>query len=593
MHNPSSDFRFKYSYGGKQPVEVLALRGIGKVKVSYQVNNGPTKTAKTNPAKLGKRFGLNDYGRYYHLLRGEIPAVGAGDQVKVWFTSGKARTASFTYSVVNADPADVLIVAAEDYTGISSSTDYADATGPNYLSYYQDAIAASGHTYDVYDVDARDRTAPDDLGVLGHYKAVVYYTGNDLITRDADQVPGDASRLANDEMLELRSYLNNGGKLLYGGQYAGYEYSLAYPFDPVANGSCNGTDEAVASRCQVLSDDFLQYYLGAGIYNDDAGTVGGTDDTPGTPLDVTGVSAPFNGATWSFNGGDGAPNQTHTASFLTASSLLPEGTYPQFAGGAPASFARSGAAPFEPFDGSKYVYSNISSTSYKRLSHQFDLTGVTPADATLSFETSYDTERDYDHVIVEVHHVGKDDWTTLPDLNGHTTPDVGESCPEGWTEDLHPFIKHYETFNGGKPCDRTGTTGEWNSATGRSAGWENWKIDLSAYAGSKIDVSITYVSDYSVQGAGVFIDDISTGFGQGTTSFEDDSTPLGGWRVSGPPKSSPGNANDWEQTGSLGYEEGAVVSTPDTLYFGFGLEGISNEADRDDVMARSLSYLLG
>ena len=36
-----------------------------------------------------------------------------------------------------------------------------------------------------------------------------------------------------------------------------------------------------------------------------------------------------------------------------------------------------------------------------------------------------------------------------------------------------------------------------------------------------------------------------------------------------------------------------MVSTPDTLYFGFGLEGISEAADRNEVMARSLDYLLG
>ena len=216
------------------------------MKLHFQVNNGPTKTAKTSPAKIGERFGLNNYSRYYHELRGEVPGTDAGDQVKVWFTSGKARTASFTYTVVEDDPADVLIVAAEDYSGLSSSSDYPSSTAPNYLGYYEDALTAAGRTYDVYDVDARGRTAPDDLGVLSHYDAVVYYTGNDLITREADQIPGDASRLANDEMLELRSYLNEGGKLLYGGQNAGYEYSFAYPFDPVDNGSCNGKDDEVA-----------------------------------------------------------------------------------------------------------------------------------------------------------------------------------------------------------------------------------------------------------------------------------------------------------------------------------------------------------
>ena len=310
---------------------------------------------------------------------------------------------------------------------------------------------------------------------------------------------------------------------------------------------------------------------------------------------MTGTASPFGGADWTFNGGDSAANQTHTASFLTTSSLLGGNDYPQYSSDAPAAFARSGAAPFEPYAGTGYAYSDRSSGAVKRLSHSFDLTGVAPADATLGFQVSYDTEASYDHVIVEVHHAGDDDWTTLPDLNGHTAPDPGDSCEIGWTEDLHPFLKHYETFNGGgdKKCDPTGTSGAWNSSSGRSEGWENWSIDLSAYAGSKIEVSITYVSDYAVQGVGVFVDDIVSGFGDGTTSFEDDGTPFDGWKVPGAPKSSPGNPNDWKQTGSLGFEEGAIVSTPDTLYFGFGLEGISDAADRNDVMTRSLDYLLG
>ncbi len=41
--------------------------------------------------------------------------------------------------------------------------------------------------------------------------------------------------------------------------------------------------------------------------------------------------------------------------------------------------------------------------------------------ADISFEISYDTEALYDYVIVEAHTVGQDDWTTLPDENGHTS----------------------------------------------------------------------------------------------------------------------------------------------------------------------------
>ena len=44
---------------------------------------------------------------------------------------------------------------------------------------------------------------------------------------------------------------------------------------------------------------------------------------------------------------------------------------------------------------------------------------------------------------------------------------------------------------------------------------------------------------------------------------------------------------------SVGFEEGAVVSTGDTLFFGFGFEGINDAATRAAVMGRSMDYLLG
>ena len=59
----------------------------------------------------------------------------------------------------------------------------------------------------------------------------------------------------------------------------------------------------------------------------------------------------------------------------------------------------------------------------------------------MSFWTSYDTEEDWDFLFVEAHAVG-DDWTTLPDANGHTSTDRTK-LPEGWI-DLHPWLEHYQ-----------------------------------------------------------------------------------------------------------------------------------------------------
>jgi hypothetical protein len=160
----------------------------------------------------------------------------------------------------------------------------------------------------------------------------------------------------------------------------------------------------------------------------------------------------------------------------------------------------------------------------------------------------------------------------------------------------HPFLAHYQTFNGaGAPCDPTGTTGEWQAASGRSDGWQEWSIDLSAYAGSQVEVSISYVSDWGVQGIGSFVDDITVSTEAGTESFE---SGLGAWTVAGPAPGSAVNGNDWTRTTDVGFEEGAVVTmTPAdadfrSVYFGFGLEGVTSADQRNAVMGRALDILL-
>jgi bacillopeptidase F (M6 metalloprotease family) len=233
------------------------------------------------------------------------------------------------------------------------------------------------------------------------------------------------------------------------------------------------------------------------------------------------------------------------------------------------------------------MYSQIADVSYKRLMRTIT---VPAGGASLSFWTSYNTEDHWDFVFVEAHTVGQDNWTTLPDLNGHTSTDTGESCPAGWHE-LHPFLAHYQTFVPGPPdtCTPTGTTGSWNAASGNSGGWQQWQVDLSAYAGQQVEISISYASDWAVQGLGVFVDDIVVSTGEGSTSFE---TDTGGWQVPGAPPGSSPNVNDFIRTTSEGFPEAATVSTPDTLYFGFGFEGITGASTRATVMGRAMNHLL-
>lgn len=45
------------------------------------------------------------------------------------------------------------------------------------------------------------------------------------------------------------------------------------------------------------------------------------------------------------------------------------------------------------------------------------------------------------YLFVEARTADGQDWTTLPDANGHTQRGTGQSCTSGW-DDLHPFINH-------------------------------------------------------------------------------------------------------------------------------------------------------
>jgi hypothetical protein len=192
-----------------------------------------------------------------------------------------------------------------------------------------------------------------------------------------------------------------------------------------------------------------------------------------------------------------------------------------------------------PSTGTHFAVSQQADSSYKRLSRQIT---VPAGAATVGSTITRDTEEDWDFAFVEVHTVGQDNWTTLPDLNGHTTQDTGFSCL-AWP-DLHPFIAaHYQTIDqDAGTCDPTGATGEWWAISGSSGGPEQWQVDLGDYAGSTVELSISYVSDESVQNAGLFVDDIVVSTGEGSTSFE---SGFDGWTPAGPPPGSPGNENNW------------------------------------------------
>jgi hypothetical protein len=101
-------------------------------------------------------------------------------------------------------------------------------------------------------------------------------------------------------------------------------------------------------------------------------------------------------------------------------------------------------------------------------------------------------------------------------------------------------------------------------------------------------VSISYVSDWATQGLGVFVDDINVSTGEGTTSFESGND---GWQTPDAPAGSAANFNTWEITSAGGFPEGAVIAGPNSLLWGFGLEGVTDESVRDALMGRAIAYL--
>jgi hypothetical protein len=569
---------FDVSYGSTQQVASITRRSLEDVRMKYAINGGATKTVTVTEWQGGERYG-DTHDDYYAELRGTVTGAKAGDRVEVWFTGikpkvGPVTSSHFTYRVHDDIGGEVLVLAVEDVTGISPVQ---GVTSAKYADEMVASLTAAGRSSDVYDFDVMGRKAPHHLGVLSHYKAVVWETGDDVILRAPGQVPGTTAKAALDTELSVRDYVNEGGKLLVGGKNALFAQSAngAYYYNPYAPPECT-TPEAYP--CLPVLNDFQQYYLGAFIYASNGGTA-----PDGTPYPLSGSDGAFAGFAGTLNAPGSAGNQNHTASFLTTSSFLPPSEFPQFASSAVVDWVRPGGAPFDPHTGDWYVYSGRSDVSYKRLTRTVDLTSASAGQ--LRFFTSYDTEADWDYLFVEAHEVGSDAWTTLPDANGHTGTGTGQSCAAGWVQ-LHPFLAHYQ----GAGCSPTGTTGTWNAATGSSSGWQEWAVDLSAYAGKRVELSISYASDWSAQGLGVFVDDarVIVGGAVAETSFE---TDLGGWTVAGPPPGSRLASTDWARS-QKAFEEGAVVVTADTVYTGFGLEGLAPAA-RDDLMARAMQHLLG
>lgn len=523
-------FTTSYARGAGQEVSVVARKAVRDKELKYRVNGGRTHDVDLRRFRGGERYGGED-NLYFDEYRAKVRHGGPGDRVEVWFT-GEARrgkrTASehFTYTVAERPRADVLVVSEEGAKAAHTRT-------------YVDALRAAGRRAAVWDV--AERGAPDALGVLSHFRTVVHHTGAGT--------PGVATQL------QLRAFLNEGGRLIEAGEQAGGSVDLG-----------GGT----------LSDDFGQYYLGAysrtpapgatGFSGDGglSGFTGPLGDAPGNPLDRAGT-------------------------YGVTSDELPAERYPRFASAGAGEYPGT-VNPYGPHAGSYMAAAVHTDDGYKRLTRTVDLTGTTAAERpALRTQLLWDTEPGYDNVVVEAHTAGADDWTTLPEAGGATGVTVPAECAAGFYMAGHPWLEHYLTLSD-DGCAATGTTGSWNSLTGSSGGWRQVEFDLSAYAGKTVEVSLAYVTDPGSGGRGVLADEASLVLGGTATGTEGFETSLGVWEASGPPAGSPAVLKDWARTGEL-FRTHAAVTTDDTVLLGFGLEHLTSAADRSALLRKALAAL--
>lgn len=153
--------------------------------------------------------------------------------------------------------------------------------------------------------------------------------------------------------------------------------------------------------------------------------------------------------------------------------------------------------PVDPNSGKYAFWSNKGDESDMTLTHDFDFTGKS-GPLTLQYQTWYDLEQDYDYVFVETSVDGGKTWQIV------NTPSCTTDNPSG------------NSYG----CGYNGSSG----------GWIEEKVDLSDFAGKKIQVRFEYVTDAAVNGEGFMLDDIGISELEYSSDFETDD---GGWQAAG------------------------------------------------------------
>jgi hypothetical protein len=153
-----------------------------------------------------------------------------------------------------------------------------------------------------------------------------------------------------------------------------------------------------------------------------------------------------------------------------------------------------GVIPVDAHSGKYAFWSNRGDESDMTLTHVFDFTQVS-GPLTLQYAAWYDLEKDYDYAYLTASEDGKS-WQILQTPSGRD-----------------------------KSADPSGNAYGWGY-TGATNGWIEESVDLSQFAGKKVQIRFEYVTDAAVNNNGLLVDDIRIPQINYATDFEKDD---GGW----------------------------------------------------------------
>ncbi len=158
-----------------------------------------------------------------------------------------------------------------------------------------------------------------------------------------------------------------------------------------------------------------------------------------------------------------------------------------------------GLFPEDAHSGKYAFWSNKGDESDMTLTHEFDFTDIS-SPIEFNYWTWYDLEKDYDYLYLEASTDGGQSWQFI-------------ETPSGRSKDQDP----------------SGNAYGWGY-NAKSAGWIQEHVDLSNFAGQKVQIRFEYVTDAAVNGEGLLLDDVQVDAINYTSDFEADE---GGWEAKG------------------------------------------------------------